>query len=76
MNHELWNSGQYNDKRKKTYYKVGKSQMQCRDLTTRVRAGEMPTLRSRGTKTGHVVQNLRTLLVVFGVMWYPHDAPT
>ena len=46
------------------------------DVLTRARAGEMQTLRSRGTKTGHVVQNLRTLLMVFSVMWYPRDAPT
>ena len=46
------------------------------DITTRARAGEMPTLRSSGTKTGHVVQNLRAPLVVFGVIWYSRDAPT
>ena len=75
MNHDLWSSGQYNDKRKKqpTMWANHKCSV---DITTRARAGEMPTLRSRGTKTGHVVQNLRKLLVVFGVMWYPRDAPT
>ena len=75
MNHELWSSGQYNKKRKN---KLQSGQItKCSvDVTTQARAGEMPTLRSRGTRTGHVVQNLRTLLVVFGVMWYPRDAPT
>ena len=75
MNHELCSSGHYNDKRKNKL-QSGQITKCSEDVTTRARAGEMPTLRSRGTKTGHVVQNLRTLLVVFGVMWYPRDAPT
>ena len=75
MNHELWSSGQYNDKRKKN--KQSGQITKCSvDVTTQARAGEISTLRSRGTKTGQVVQKLRTLLVVFGVMWYPRDAPT
>ena len=41
------------------------------DLTTR--AGEMLTYRSRGTHTGHVVQNWRILLAVRDVTWYPRD---
>ena len=76
MNHELRSSGQYNNKRKKNKLQSGKITKCCVDVTTQARSGEMPTLRSRGTRTGHVVQNLRTLLVVFGVMWYPRDAPT
>ena len=77
MNHELWSSGQYSDKRKIKLQSAKRANHKCSvDLTTRARAGEMPTLRSVGPKTGHVVQNFRTLLVVFGVMWYPRDAPT
>ena len=76
MNHELRSSGQCNDKRKQKQTTKRANHKYSVDLTTRARAGEMPTLRSRGTKTGHMVQNLRKLLVVFGVMWYPRDAPT
>ena len=60
MNHELWSSGQYNDKRNKQTIKRANHKCSV-DLTTPARSGEMPTLWSRGTKTGHVVQNLRTL---------------
>ena len=76
MNHESWSSGQYNDIDEQKKQTTKQANRKCSvDLTTLARAGEMPTLRSRGTKTGHVVQNLRTLLVAFGVMWYPRDAP-
>ena len=60
MNHELWSSSQYNDKLKKPITKWANHKCSV-DVTTRVGAREMPALRSGGTKTGPVVQNLRTL---------------
>ena len=82
MNHELWSSGQYNNKRKKQTTKWANHKMLCRCNDTGKSWGDANFKvtwyenRSRGTRTGHVVQNLRALSVVFGVIRYPRDAPT
>ena len=76
MNHELWSSGQYNNKRKKQTTNRANHKMQCRCNDTGKSWGDANfnkvtwyENRSRGTEFAYSIGGVC-------VMWYPCDAPT